>query len=324
MFVLHPIAISLNFINFTLTRRHVVVSVDAIIVNVTAVHPTTALVPRSRTGCHFQPPFRIPRGGGGCCKSKSPFKWKKAGSTRRKSGRHHHHDKPLTEFGTRAFTSSNPSNIESALFRQACFKPKEFYFFDALDNMDDILFHDAFTSISDDLFHPCFDYCIDEYYFNRYKETCIEQFFDTIPYKLPTTLLNAIIIDSLLGNNDWRNAYNVEVYSNLSSGNNIPLNSKPLFRIQLNGTHKVQLGPVVPFNTTFDDQVKPNSAFVDCPASFDAYLLNDRSSLTSPSDSAYCLPCIDSFPSSSSVNCFLQSFDVLAHFLECYQHSYHL
>jgi hypothetical protein len=133
-----------------------------------------------------------------------------------------------------------------------------------------------------------------------------------MPYKLPTTLLHAIAIDSLLGNNDWRVAYDVEVHTLLLNGNQLPLHSTPLFQIKLNGTHKVNLGLVVPFNSTSDDQNKPNIAFVDCPPFYDAYLLNDRSSLASPSDATYCLPCIDQYPSPSSVKCFLQSFDVLA------------
>jgi hypothetical protein len=44
MFVLHLIVISLSFIGSTLNQRHIDVSVDAIIVNVTVIHPTTALV----------------------------------------------------------------------------------------------------------------------------------------------------------------------------------------------------------------------------------------------------------------------------------------
>jgi hypothetical protein len=85
-----------------------------------------------------------------------------------------------------------------------------------------------------------------------------------------------------------------------------------VFHFNLNGTHKVNLGPVVPLNSTSDNQDKSNIAFVDCPAFYDAYLLNDRSSLASPADATYCLPCLDQYPSPSSVNCFLQSFDVLA------------
>ena len=207
---------------------------------------------RSRTGCRFQRSSRIPRGGGGCYKTKSPLKWKISGSTRRKSGCYRHHDKPATVFGTRTYTSPIDA---SALFREACSKSKskEFYFFDSFYDIDDLLFHDAVTVLPDE-FHSCFDYCNEGFFFNRYKETCTEQYFNTKP-----------------------------------------------------------LGPVVPLNSISDDQVKSHIAFVDRPASYDAYLLNDRSSISSPTDASYCLPTIDSLPSSSSINCFLQSFDLLAH-----------
>ena len=233
---------------------------------------------RSRTGCRFdRSSSRIPCGGGGCCKSKSPFtsgstrrksnKWKKSGSTRRNS-----------VVGTSTPTIASPDS--STLFLQACAQSKEFYFFDALDDIDNIIFHDAVTTISDEFFHNCFDYCNEDYYFNRYKETCTDQFFDTLPSKpLPSTLLEAITIDTLLQNNLWMTAYKAEVHSHLTNGNNVLIPSSTSFHVN-NGIFKVRIG------SASDDQVTPNRALFDRPAFI---------------------------PSSTSINCFLQSFDILAH-----------
>jgi hypothetical protein len=55
-----------------------------------------------------------------------------------------------------------------------------------------------------------------------------------MPYELLTALLNAIAIDSLLGNNDWREAYDVKVQTLLLNRNQLPLHSTPLFQIKLN------------------------------------------------------------------------------------------
>jgi hypothetical protein len=227
---------------------------------------------RSRTGCRFQRPSSLPNGGGGCRKPKQKLKWKTTGSTRRKSRRCYRHNKTFSVFGTPSVTSS--STHTSNVFRQACTIAKELSFFDAFDDLDDIIFEDAITSIN--IFHSCFDYCNDNIFLNRYQETCTETYYDTFLDQYPTSLITAIEIDLQLGNNDWRNAYDIEVKRLLSNGQYVPSNSRPLFCIA-NGIHKASFHA----DTNFVNPI----------------LLSEH---TSPSNSI-----------SSNIDSFLQSIDIL-------------
>ena len=102
---------------------------------------------RSRTGCRFQRPPHISTRGGGCGRRKKKLKWKSSGSTARKSGRFYRHDKPSTVFGTYQYSRPEPNC--SSHFQEACSRPTSCqYFFDALDNIDDIMFTDSFTTLS--------------------------------------------------------------------------------------------------------------------------------------------------------------------------------
>jgi hypothetical protein len=117
---------------------------------------------RSRTGCRFQCPSTLPNGGGGCRKPKPKLKWKTTGSTRRKSRRCYRHNKTSSVFGRTSFRSSLTQS--SNVFRQSCTITKELSFFDAFDDLDDIMFEDAISSVN--VFHSCFDYCNNNIFLN--------------------------------------------------------------------------------------------------------------------------------------------------------------
>jgi hypothetical protein len=86
---------------------------------------------------------------------------------------------------------------------------------------------------------------------------------------IPTTLSDAIVIDELLGNSNWKDAYNRSLASLLSKGETLPLNSTPQFKLKHNRTHNVHFivapeGPVVPVKSTFTyDQAILNCASPD-------------------------------------------------------------
>jgi hypothetical protein len=144
------------------------------------------------------------------------------------------------------------------------------FFFDSLDNLDDILFDDAVASFPIEIFHPCYDYCNDDIFLNRYKKTGTETYFETATYAI-----------------------------------NPPDNQSQL-------TSLLNKPSVSSYDTSIDDQVKLELPSVDYLPSFDPFLLNDRSSLSSPSEAPFCLPCNESIPSSDNIASFLNTFDVLA------------
>jgi hypothetical protein len=111
---------------------------------------------------------------------------------------------------------------------------------------------------------------------------------------IPTTLPDAIAIDKLLGNSDWEDAYKHALVSLHRRGKSTSKNTLIQFKLKHNRIPKVRL--VVASEQT----VYP-------------YQLNDRSrsSISSPSEATYCLPCITTTPSPDSVDEFLSSFDVL-------------
>ena len=136
---------------------------------------------RSRTGSRFQRPATLPNGGGGCAKPRHKFKWKTTGSTKRKSRRCYNHNKPTSAFGTVSPFGTLSSFHSSNIFRQACTINQELSFFDAFDDLDDIIFEEALTNIDDFYdYYSCFDYCADNIFFNRYQETCTEKYYDTL------------------------------------------------------------------------------------------------------------------------------------------------
>jgi hypothetical protein len=208
---------------------------------------------RSRTGCRFQRPSSLSNGGGGCRKPKQKLKWKTTCSTRRKSRQCYRHNKTSSMFCTTSFTSS--STHTSNVFHQACTITKELSFFDAFDDLDDIMFEDAITSIN--VFHSCFDYCNDNIFLDQYQETCTETYYDTLLYQYPTSLTTAIEIDTYLGNNNWRDADDIEVNYLLFNGQCVPSNSKPLFCITANGIHKVS------FTLAHQDALTADTNFVN-------------------------------------------------------------
>jgi hypothetical protein len=214
-------------------------------------------------------------GGGGCGKSRHTFHWKTTKSTRRKSGRFYRHCEPSTVFGT--FPSSRITQDGSSLFLQACSIPTELFFFDSLSDLDDILFDDAVASLPIEIFHPCYDYCNDDLLLNRYKETGTETYFETATYAIDP-----------------------------------PKNQSQLKFVNVERPTSVPSEPSVSSCTTsIDDQVKRDLPFVDYLPSFDPFLLNDRSSLSSPSEATFCLPCNELIPSSDNIASFLKTFDVL-------------
>jgi hypothetical protein len=128
-----------------------------------------------------------------------------------------------------------------------------------------------------DIFHPCYDYCKDDIFLNRYQETGTETYFDTATYSidLPTTLSEGTYPDQ--------------------------------------NTHKLNLEYAASSDTTStNNQVESKLPSVDYVASFDPFLLNDQSSLSSPSDATFCLPCNESSPTSNDISAFVNSFDILS------------
>jgi hypothetical protein len=207
---------------------------------------------RSRTGCRFQRPTSNPHGGGGCRRPKHQFKWKTTGSTEPKSKRCYRHDKTSSVFSTPCSTSSPTYTLD--IFLQACSINRELFFFDALDDMDDIILKDTIANI--DVFHSCFDYSKDNIFLNRYQETCTETYHDTLSYTYPTNLADSTnqtsLTDSISRNVDtFLQSIDIlkqsRIWSSILPSVNIPLTYKLLpssdlrYKVILLKAHCLQL-----------------------------------------------------------------------------------